>query len=400
MRLLILIFILPLFSFSLAAQNTESTNSIGGSGLNSLRPPAGTSLSRSLKAQPNDQATELRQLKDSDRVNYLRTDTDWYEVDVHTAEGLDFRGWLKGSLPQERKLLEAQPIKSLEEKPTGPNPLDSKSITWFWDNKNQDRGSLRLLLGAQNLSFELSGLNSSGDRQGIAPGYDFFGLGLNFGGEFIPLQTKILGRAFQAVLRGDFEYGLHRVSFSNPFPQIPEIAGQGYEISSQMWSIEGLGRMLLKEFDRGSFEFGLGLGFLYYAISPDLSPVQGGVYDGQLVFFDNVVSALTIPVEFRFKFLDKFSIQPRFRVLLLSNYSENVANQSAKSEISGFPLLASGTFGWEINKHWSLESDLEYIKINSSDKSDTTDDRFGVQYTKGQSSFNSLRMLAGLRWKF
>lgn len=368
---------------------------IPGEGLTPFQPPEGTPLLPSLRLSPDDSAIEIRQIKETDRVQYLRSMGHWYEVDLLTTEGLRFRGWAKGTLADERKTPQPSPSPT-QASQTPADPLAVKGLTWFWAPEATERGSLRLHLGFQNLFFQLKGTTSAGDGQSVPPGYNFNGMGLLVSGELIPLMTTALNRKLFPVLRLDYLFGFHRVSFSNPFPQIPEVAGKGYEVQTQAFRIEGLTRFRAFEQQRGYIQFGFGLGFYYHTVAPDLSPVQGGLYNGQLVFYDNTISSISIPIEITWHFLDTFYVIPKYYYLANPKVSESAA-QTDGLKISGMPLAFSFTTGWQLSKHWALEAELDWLDVGTKGGSGS---RFGVDYTNGVTDIESRRFMGGVRYQF
>lgn len=368
---------------------------IAPGGLQPLRPPAGTTLSRSLRIAPNDLAPSLRELADTDLVSYLRTEGPWYEVDVRSKEGLEFRGWLKGVLPTERTppvISPAAPIQKVEQ----PNPLNVEGVTWFWQPEAKEHGAFRLTTGFQKISYTLNG-NVNGTKQAVPPGYDFMGWSLGVAAEFIPLQTRLFNRVFFPVIRGNYSYGLHRVSFSNPFPNVPEVAGKAYQISTNSYSLEGVARLRVFEFKGGYFQFGLGLGFLYYEVQPDLDPIQGGNFNGQVIFLDTAFSSLTVPFEIYVRAFDDFYLEPRITLCALPNLSEN-ASGTPGMKTEGMPLQIELNVGYFLSSRWALELESEFLSLKG--QSSGTATRLGTTYSDGEMDLSYQRYIVGLRYHF
>lgn len=390
-----------------------ATNSIqtpaASESLQAFRPPAGTTVEPKLFLEPNDKAPILRQLQSTDRIVYLRTRENWYEVDLKTQEGLEFRGWLKGSKPVERELPAASEIpKAFEKKPTQTeDPFKVKGVTWFWSDDAKHWGALRFGMGMQNIFYRLKGDVTDSTTgavtrgQTIRPGYNFFGWHLYFQPEFIPLETKLWGKTLMGILRANYEFGLHRVSFSNPFVEEPGVAGKAYSILTNLFEIEGLARYRAGEFKRGFLQFGLGLGFLYYETSPDLEPVPniaGAVNPGQVIFADTGLTALTIPVEVWFQFLDHFYVQPRVSLFLMPEFRSS-ASGTPGLKASGLPLSLEGTFGYQWSDSWALEAGGRFLSAKGSgDASSST--RLGNTYANGNVDMSYWRGSIGLRWAY
>jgi len=381
---------------SLTATNTL-TAPIPSGGLQPLRPPAGTTLQRSLRISPHDGAPSLREIQSTDRVVYLRTQGPWYEVDLRTAEGLEYRGWLKGELPVERT--PPPPPPPMAQKPEMPNPLLSDEIIWFWDKRADSFGSLKFSSGFQNIQYSLSGLDNTGSRINVPPGYNFFGWNFSLAGEFIPLQTNLLSRLLYPVIRGTYSFGFHRVSFSNPFPTVPEVAGKGYQINTNTYSIEGLTRFQALRFARGDLTIGLGIGFYFHEMAPDLEPIDGGAFAGQVVFSDTTFSSLTIPLEFRVRFLERFFVEPRVWYFVTPDFGDN-ASGTPDIKSSGLPIRASFTGGWNFAGHWWVEGDVDYFTAKGKSSSTTSTTRLGTAFTKGEVDMTFQKYTLGLKYEW
>jgi len=317
-------------------------------------------------------------------------------VDVRSKEGLDFRGWLKGSLAVERSLPPAPTQAARTQKVEGPNPLDVKGITWFWSPKAKEHGLIRLNTGFQSIGYTLTG-NVAGTSRSIPPGYNFLGWGLGLVAEFIPLQTTVYERSLYPVIRGGYSFGLHRVSFSNPFPNVPEVAGKAYQLSTNSYSLEGLTRYRAAEFQGGFLQIGLGVGFLYHEVQPDLDPIQGGSYNGEVVFLDTSFSSLTIPFEIYVRAFDDYYFEPRVSWLAMPSISQD-ASGATGMKAGGLPFQIQMTFGYLLSELWSVEAEAEYLFLSGSSTGTTT--RLGTTYTDGKIDLSYQRYVMGLRYRF
>ncbi len=369
----------------------------------SYRPPEGTSLNRSLRSSPSEEAPVLRLLLETDRITYLRTEGLWYEVDLKTAEGLEFKGWVKGTLPSER--VAPTPPPPPTERAQGPNPLNTKGIVWFWQPEATDVAHLTFGTGIQNIDFSMAGRTASGTAVSVPPQYSFNGWNLGLKSEFFVLATQVKEFKLKSLLRAQYSYGFYSVSFAGAFSQIPEIAevaGAGYQINTHLFSFEGLTRMRVTSWARKNFdtEIGLGLGFFYYDVAPDLDALEGATYTGQLIFTDTTFSAVMIPIEFKFDLYQDYYVEPKFAVFLMPSLSAN-ANWAPGLKSTGFPIRYALTLGWHFTKLIDFEVDTEMLSLQGKVPDSGADQsRLGTTYREATVDLSYIRFAGAAKFKF
>jgi len=363
-----------------------------GTGLTPLRPEQNSLVGSDLRSEPSDQATSLKKIALDDQITFLRSQGPWYEVDLKSAEGLEFRGWVKADLAAARRLAEPVPI---VQKTKEVKPLTSERYVLFWDKRAKERGSLKVSSGLQQISYSLSGVVSGGQRQNISPGYDFYGGHFALEGEFRPV-TFALGSSLELnpMIRGSYAYGLHRVSFSNPFTDVPEISGQAYSIDTHSFLVEGYGSLSRAFSDSLKLLLKPGLGFFYHEVSPDLDPIPGG---SELVFVEQVTTALTLPVELSAQFVSTFYSSLLFRPLLFRSFRET-PEVSPNIKLSGFSWMASALVGWRFNQAFALELGADLMDLKA--KGSGSASRLGKNFQDGEVKTKLRKAHLGIRWIF
>ena len=373
-----------------------SLERLPGTGLNPLQPPPGAAIGKDLKTEPQDQALSIRQMLDTDKISYLRSQGEWYEVEVQSLEGLEFRGWLKSVLAPARKLSDPKP--QVQIKPEI-KPLTSDRFIFFWDNRSTQRGSLKISGGPQQIAYSLKGrvIDESGNAsiQRINPGYEFLGGHIGLEGDFIPMALKLGEQtALSPIIKSSYAYGLHRVSFSNPFAEVPEISGQAYSIETNTYQIEVRGRVIRRTSSAWDLSAELGLGFFFHEVSPDLDPIPGG---NELVFVEQSTSAMTVPLRIAATYSSRFYFHLDFKPLVFASLKET-PEVTPNLKLTGLSWMGSSFFGWQFAKRFALEAGVDLMDLKASGQGSAT--RLDQEFTDGHLTTEFRKAHLGIRWKF
>ena len=361
-------------------------------GLQPFRPPAGTKVSDKLRLEPNDDAVLLREIKPTDKLSVLRSNDNWYEIDVTTPEGLTFRGWVKGVIAAERLPPPPPPPAPMTE--PKPSPFESSKYLWFWSDQIKEKGSLVLQLGMQDLTYSLNGIQS-GTRSSVYKS-DFLGIAIGARASFTLLETRLFDDPFFVVLEGSYHYALSRLSFSAGF-EVPEVAGKGYEITVNTYSGDLMAKYRFIQQPSFSLQAGLGVGYYYHEIAPDLEPIQGGTYNGKLIFVQTSFGGFILPFVIEGTAWENFSFGVRISPIFFADLSES-GLQTPKLKSSGLPMVVSANLGYRLNKYFSMEVEGEQLKISGT--STGTGERLNKTYTDAHLSTTYQRAYLGFRFHF
>jgi outer membrane protein W len=271
---------------------------------------------------------------------------------------------------------------------------------WFFSNKFTDSSSVSLGLGIENVDYQLAGTYSAGQKAGTRGGiysYSAPGFSLNLNLNFPLVEFELYGNKASIVIDGQYTYGIASVSFNSDF-SIPQLQGSSYSVSSHLYDAKALFKYRFIKNQYGLSPF-LGLGYLLYEVLPDLNPISGGTFNGQLVVGDSNFSGVGLPlgVEFRaFTHLGgRFSLTPYF---LMAEISEDIVNASSY-EVSGFPPIAMQILlNYEFTRSFSVLLDVHYLKFEGSSSGAWS--RLGNDYTDGSMTLQSYSVVSGLKYVF
>jgi hypothetical protein len=363
-----------------------------GAGLAPFQPPADSPTGKELRVQPNSSAVSIRQVRSDDQVTYLRSQGPWYEIEVKTVEGLTFRGWIQGELATARRLPEPSPVVAQKEQP---KPITSQRFVMFWDKRAHSRGSLKLSVGPQQSIYSLSGITGGSNRSNISPGYNFLGGHFGLDGEFIPLSTT-LGKGFSLspLIRASYAYGLHRVAFGNPFIDVPEVSGQAYSIDTNTYQLETIARVSRKVGSALEVAFGLGAGFIFHEVAPDLDPIPGS---DELIFVEQSTSGLIIPLEVSAKIKSTYTVALTAKPILVSSFKET-PEVTPDPKLSSTPWILQSVIGWQWSQRFELELAVQWLDLKASGNGSAT--RLGENFEDGQISTSFRKADLGIRWHF
>jgi hypothetical protein len=370
-----------------------------GEGLRPLEPPRGTTIQSELRTAPDEKALILRQVVPSDRIRYLRSQIDWYEIELTSQEGFVFRGWVKGSLPDERK----PPPSPVEvQRPPAPNPIEPSKYLWFFSSKIAEKLSLDLGLGVQNLSYQLKGTYTDGQKKGSRGSiYSFSapGFALHVHGSLPVVEFSLTEHRASVILDGQFSYGLSNVSFNSDF-QVSELRGSSFEVASHQYDIKALMKYeLTRRPSTYNLAVSLGAGYLLYDVLPDLNPIHGGSFDGEIVVGDITFSGVGFPIQFDVRafrhFSAKFSMTP---YLLLGDVSEEITSNTGYEISTLSPIQIEFSGAYQIASAWSAVIEGRYLKFEGSGSGNGA--RLKSNYQNGELFFQSYQILAGLKFDF
>jgi hypothetical protein len=349
-----------------------------------------------LRVSPSEKSLMLRTVQPTDKVKYLRSEGEWYEVDIESKDAQIFRGWLKGSLPLEK--IPQAPVKAAEpQRVERTSPLTSEKFLWFWTGKISDKGQVQLGVGLGNITYKLEGTLASGNSSTIYQ-YDFLGFTLDTFIRYNLLEYPF-GSKYKLSwgLGGGYTYGLFRLTFSPDFT-IGELRGKGYTVTTNTYDFDMLFRFHFQP-PQGKVHFDIGIGptFYYYEVAPDLEENQSFK---QAVFGDLTVQGLGLPsvaLNVQAKKLGHFGLRV-VPLLLLADISED-AVVNPPFDVSGFPpTLFQLLLGYPFATHWMLSGRGDYFFAEA--KSTGAGTRVGRDYTDGKVSLGMIRGSVGIRYVF
>lgn len=360
-------------------------------GLKPLQPSQFSS--RSLHSGPNDETPILREIGLEDKITILRSEGEWYELDVETPEKLSFRGWLKGALALERQ--PPPPFQEVVQKKEDTKPLASDTYLWFWDRRTENSASVGLHIGGQGIGYKLSGLQSGSVSE--VYNYNFSGITFGLSADLPIVRFPIWDRTMVWTLEGSYFYGLYSLSFGSDF-QAPELQGVGYRIDTHTYRIQSLSKLEFYRNQTTSLAAGLGLGFYSHEVAPDLQPIRSGTYTGDLVFVETRFQGLSIPILIEIQWLEDWFSSLGVSPLLFSSVSET-GSQSADYDSSGFPLLLSAMLGYQWTQNFSMVGEFEQLMASAKATTDNIR-RLDRNYRNPEVDLSYLRGTLGFRFHF
>lgn len=382
---------------SIALRAEEATNSTNG--LQPLRPPKGATVSRHLRSEPSENAPLLRQLQPTDKLQLLRNQGEWYEVEVKTQEGLEFLGWTKSKRPTERTPPPPPPIPS-QAGTTSLKPIESENFDWFWSQNLRETWRFSLGIGYQNIQYLQSGIYASTGLRGEVYDFNLNGIAIKLDTELNILETPLFSKPFFWTLGTKYIFSLYQIKLSNTFP-IAGLQGSAYSITTNTIDLASTAKMsLFEQGDKSLFKLGLGAGYIFYEFGPDLAAVDGGTFDGKFVFTDFNFYGITVPLILESNVQDWLHLQLRFLPIFLAQLDEKPSNTSGDNlKASGFPWTSSfsATYFW--NPNWGVNLDINYLFIDG--KNTGVANRIATEaFSEARLQFRSLTMGVGLSGQF
>ena|GEM_PF-3896252 len=382
----------PLYFFFLTAI-FSSTKLSAQSALEPLQPSQ--QLSPELHMSPDESSSLLHQILNTDKVTILRSQGEWYEVDVQSPDGLEFHGWVKGGVAKENI---PPPLPKAEAKKPELKPIGSKHFHWFWNGELKKKGSLSLSAGYQQVSYLLTGLvDSNGSSTRVrAPSYDFGGVDLGFEGHFSFMETELGHRLFRWLARLKYNYGFLNVTFGSSSLSgkgaVPsELEGAAYRITTQNLQVESLAQYKLLHWHKGDLSAYGGPGLFFFESAPDLRRTPSG----DIIFTQVDVTSFMTRLGLEFSFFDHVVLNGSFGILFFPNFNEDPESSGLKEiKSTSLPYLIAGELQYFFNSRLSVLINGEYFKAETSQKG--TSVRIGQSYTDLQGDLSYYKVLAGI----
>jgi len=367
--------------------------------LEALHPDS--NFGKTLHIQPSDDSSALRDVQATDRIDILRSEGEWYEVDLRTQEGIEFRGWLRGGLPTQRQAPQLPPATPKQAKKEL-KPLQSKTINWFWSGMDGDHGSISFVAGFQQLKYFLTGLQdiNSVSTRVTAPGYDFAGVDLGMLARFNVMEAPILNRKLRWYFDLRYNYGFLSVTFGNnslgtgqSVP--PELEGTAYRITTHNLKALTGTSWQFATWSGGDLSGHICAGIFYLESAPDLRRTDSS----QIVFTQISLSSFLQRTGLEIKFMDRMALGAGLGLILLPSFSEDPKSAGAASfESTGLPYLIDGNFQFWLSKTWSVLLMGELLQTKA--KQSGTSSRLGSDYEDLIAELSYYKFLAGIGFHF
>jgi hypothetical protein len=357
-------------------------------GLDPLKPQEG--LSGSLHIAPDESSAKFREIQAEDRVSVLRSQGEWYEIDLVTPKGVEFRGWVRGALAPER----AQPrlpVETLQSEKI--QPLQSEKYRWFWSGEAQETAKVSLFLGTENLKFSPKGA-PTGSVKTIS-GYKFWGFSVGPAAQLSVLETEVWTKNLRWLLSGQYQYGFFQVAFGNS-PALPaDVQGASYRIHTHQFRVESKAELRLLQWQRGYFNLKLGAGYLSFDDSPDLRRTD----QGNVVFTQFSIAGLLTPLEAEAQWAQNYRIGFSFSPIWLARATENPdASASDQLKASGLSWIGKAFFEYQLSDHLSLSAQGAYLSARA--KHPGRSRRINADFDNVKIDVRSLQVLAGAQLHF
>jgi len=354
-----------------------------------------------LHIQPSDDSSALRDVQATDKIGILRSEGEWYEVDLETQEGIEFRGWLRGGLPSQRQAPQLPPPTPKQARKEL-KPIQSKTINWFWSRMEEDHGSLSFVAGFQQLKYFLTGLQdiNSVSTRVTAPGYDFAGIDLGLVGRFNIMEAPILNRKLKWYFDLRYNYGFLSVTFGNNSlgtgQSVPtELEGTAYRITTHNLKASTGISWQFATWSGGDLTGNIGAGIFYLESAPDLRRTDSN----QIVFTQISLLSFLQRTGLEIKFMDRMSLGAGLGLILLPSFSEDPKSAGAASfESSGLPYLIDGNFRFWLSKNWSALLMAELFQSKAIQTG--TSSRLGSDYEDLTAELSYYKLLAGIGFHF
>lgn len=312
-------------------------------------------LSGKLHSSPDEQSSSYREIQADDKVEVLRSQGPWFEVDVTSAQGFQFRGWVKSeALPMPQKDLpeldRAAPSSAQR------SALDSEKYFWIGSDRIEEKFSLAIQVGFTNLTNSIAGTPSSGTNSPID--YSFNGFSLLVDSDLVLLETPAWGPEFRWLLDLRYRFAFFQVEFGNAAAIPVDIRGAGYNVRNQNLRFVTRSDFRVAYWRSGFYRVGLGAGFFFSEIAPDLKRTQLG----NVVFTSLTWMGPLLQLDHQIQFFDRFRVSNTFGVVLFPSVSESPdVDVSGSLKNSGFPLYFSGKFEYRWTRFFSLQGSGEYL---------------------------------------
>jgi hypothetical protein len=286
-----------------------------------------TKFLRELRNEASRNSPSLRELRDQDAIKVLREQDDWVEVDVTSAEGIEFRGWLEKRQPSsftrpERKVSIIQD-KDPEEAAL---PIRSEKFRWFWESNWSERGEWGLPLGIQNIRLQQTGVTPQNERVSI-PGFQFSSFSM--GGFFRVAIFETYVHRFRSQLRleGAYHWGIYQVRFASNFDPI-EVAGDAYRLQTHRYHAQVWQDIRWMMSSSIAITPAVGLGYLYFESMPQLKKTSAG----DVIFNRNSLWSGLAGFRLQFDWAEKVRLSSSAYLPWMSGVSESPESYAGSSE--------------------------------------------------------------------
>lgn len=368
--------------------------------LKALQPSS--TVSSELRYGPSENAPIVRNLQSSDRYKVLRSQGEWFEVDVLSESGLEFRGWIRGGLPLERQATPLPPEKKQLAKTQKPSPLRSSQLRWLWFGEIENKGHVHLGLGLKNLKFTSTGLQDIGgsSERISAPGYDLMGLDIHLDTRLTLLETELYHKPMSWFAGISYEFGFFSVTFGggslNEQTAIPtELEGVGYSVKTHNLKALTGARYELRKWQDGSFSTELAAGLFYLESSPDLRRTDAG----NVVFTKIQMMSPLLKLNFDLHFKTKYQAQLGFGLPFFESFTEETGNANeAEFKTKSFSYLIDLKLAYKLSEKWSVFSKSEVFQ--SQLKKAGTSLRINESYEELNAKFGYWKSILGIGYNF
>jgi hypothetical protein len=363
---------------------------------NALQPFAPTQNLRGLmRIEPTLSSPAIRQIKESDQIEILRSSGEWYEVDVLSQEGINFRGWVQGDLAIERQPVAAPEFLPEDQRAKPKEFFIDEGFRWFFSGRIEQPLDLRLGLGAQNLRTNWTGrVTTPGEDDPNPPSSQLTGIDVQLGLKLRVLQWNSPHGEWTSGVRADYHLGHYQVNFASDSSIPVGLRGSAYKVRTHRFSgdiYQSLRRRLNANWH---WEPEVGLGAFYLESSPDLKAGD----DDQVIFTQLSMTAPLLRFGAGFQRKENLRLQVDTGLLIFPNWSETPSNLSPRAiKRSGIPLWLrlQGDYFWMPWIGTFVGSEVVMVKAQQEGPSL----RSGTFYDQVKLSLGQIRLNFGLVFK-
>ncbi|TVQ80022.1 MAG: hypothetical protein EA369_03445 [Bradymonadales bacterium] len=342
-------------------------------------------LSGLLRLEPSETATAIRRLRESDTIRILRSQGEWYELELESEEGVVFRGWVKASLAPERLAAEAPKMAELDSRPEALDYFLDRRLRWFWSPRMKRALTLEFGLGLQNQRTQWDG----NDPSLLNPASNQLnGLDLQASAKLQILEYEFGPGTWGLGSQFRYHLGFYQVNFPPGEVIPPELRGQAYQQLTHQLQAD-LFKSFVNSISRLRLRLEAGVGIFFHESSPDAK----SVVEGQPVFTRLEFFSPMIRLGAGLEFSDRWSTMTETGLMLFSQWSETPSASANKLETTGFPiwLRIKTEYRWLdwLGNYLSAEALL--LKA----RQDGPSSRGGITYDRVDLDLRPLRVTAG-----
>lgn len=349
-----------------------------------------------IRIAPESDSPAIRELKETDRVTVLRSMDDWFEVDVESAEGLIFRGWVKGQLPEERK---APPPPELLPEGKAAKPQDyfiRKDFSWFFTGGIEQAFQIRLGAGLQSLKTSWKGRFDTPDPSNPnPPSSSLTGIDAHLGLNLDILQWQNKWGQWTSGSRVDYHLGHYQVNFASDASIPVELRGDAYKVRTHRLNADLFQRLKRPLNSKWAYHIEAGLGAFYFESSPDL---REGTNE-EVIFTQLDMTSPLLRLQLALYRGDQWKFSADTGILILPFWSETPSDLSPNDlSRSGIPLWLRLNTEYSISSMFGVFGMLEGLSLKASEAGPSS--RNNASYPDGVSlKLESLRLLGGITFK-